>query len=110
MSAMAAAMTASVIEAICGRRPLHQLQDFARPSVLTTIARLALHHRGSQLRVRSLRVQTPCVDAVEVSVHLVQDGRSQAAAMRFTRDLDRWQISDLQIALDRLRSRPRRAA
>lgn len=110
LPAAVSAMTASVIEAICGRRPLHQLQDLAHPSVLAAIARLAVHHRGSQVRVRSLRVQSPSADAMEVSVHLVQDGRSKAAALRLTRELGQWRISDLQIALDRPRLKPRRAA
>ena len=97
---LAAAVTTSLVEVIAGRRPAQQLSAWASPEVFGLIEKLAISHRGSDIRLRSIRVQTPRPQVIEIAVHLVQRGRSKAAAVSLRIVAGRWQATGLEIALE----------
>lgn len=107
---LARAVSVSLVEALCGRRPVHQLHPHVDQAVVELVQRLALRHRGSRVRIRSLHAQLTTTTALEVSLHLVHDGRSKAAALRFRASPDGWHVTDLEIALDPPRTLHVRAA
>lgn len=97
--AAAAALTAALVEAIAGRRPTQQLDGWVSTDVLELVERLSRTHRGTEIRLRSIRVQAPRAEVVEVSAHLTQGGRSRAAAIHLSWRDGQWQATGLAIAL-----------
>jgi Family of unknown function (DUF6459) len=107
---LAAALVTSLVEVIAGRRPAQQLSAWVSPEVYVLIEKLAKTQRGSDIHLRSIRVQTPRPQVIEIAVHLVQRGRSKAAALRLHIVAGRWQATGLEIALEARRINQARAA
>jgi len=97
--AAAGALTAALVEAIAGRRPTQQLDGWVSTDVLELVERLSRTHRDTELRLRSIRVQAPRAEVVEVSAHLTQAGRSRAAAIQLSCRGGQWRATGLAIAL-----------
>ncbi len=93
-------LTSAMVETLAGRRPLHQLEPWLSPDVMSVIEIVRPQRASRDLRLLSLRIQQPHPRAVEVALHLRQAGRSRAAALRLTRWHGRWQITQLAIALE----------
>jgi|GEM_PF-2133039 hypothetical protein len=93
-------LTSAMVETLAGRRPLHQLEPWLSPDVLSVIETVRSQRTSRNVRLLSLRIQQPHPRAVEVALHLRQSGRSRAAAVRLTRWHGRWQITQLAIALE----------
>lgn len=94
-------LVAAVVEVLCGRRPPHQLQQWASPAVADHVEQLCSPHHRHDWRLRSLRAQQPTDHTVEVTVHLTQTGHSRAAAMQLSRRQGRWEITELWLAPQR---------
>lgn len=107
-------LTSALIETLASRRPIHQLEPWLHPDVCELITRLRSARSSRELRLLSVRVQQPRDNVVEVAAHLRQASGSRAAALRLTSTGERWQITELAIALDprvvQDAGRPRRAA
>lgn len=93
-------LAGALVETLASRRPLHQLEPWLSPDVLALVERLRAAPTSRHLALRSLRVQQPRPEVIEVALHLRQGERSRAAAMRLVRLDDRWRITQLAIAVD----------
>ena len=93
-------LASGLVETVASRRPLHQLEPWLSADVLTVVERLRTDRSSRQVRLKSLRIQHPRPEVLEVALHLHQADRSRAAAMRLTTRDGRWQITGLVIALD----------
>jgi hypothetical protein len=93
-------LISALVETVACRRPLHQLEPWLSADVLAVVERLRAGRASRQVRLRSLRIQHPRPDVLEVALHLGQADRSRAAAVRLTNLDGRWQITQLVIALD----------
>lgn len=97
---LATALTAALVEVITGQRSALQLELWAEPDLLNLLEHLRRARVGDGLRLRSVRVQAPHEEALEVSAHLRQGAASRAAAVRLSRRRGRWVATHLVIALD----------
>ena len=95
----ATAITVIAIEALAGLRPLSQLERCFAPSLFHLMSHLRQSRQAVGLRVRSIRLQTPCPNVIEVSVHLRQRKRSYAAALRLIQRRTGWTCTKFEIAL-----------
>ena len=93
-------LAVALVETLASRRPLHQLEPWLNTDVLTLVERLRAAPACRRLTLKSLRVQHPRAEVLEVALHLCQSDRSRAAAMRLVRRDDRWRVTRLAIALD----------
>lgn len=93
-------LAGALVETLASRRPLHQLEPWLSPDVLTLVERLRAAPASRRLTLKSLRVQHPRAEVLEVALHLCQGDRSKAAAVRLTTIGGRWQLTQLVIALD----------
>lgn len=96
---VAVVLMSAITEVLAGRRPAAHLDRWAEPELLNLLE----HLRGSQppqdLRLRSVRVQAPSADALEITARLARRTGSRAAAMRLARRRGQWRATDLSIAL-----------
>lgn len=96
---LATTVVAAMVEALAGSRPPSQLEGWVESGPLALLE----HLRGSGVavgaRLRSLRIQQPSPDAVEVAAHLRIAGDSRAAAFRFSLVEDRWLVTRVELAL-----------
>lgn len=92
-------LAGALVETLASRRPLHQLEPWLSPDVLALVERLRAAPASRHLTLRSLRVQQPRAEAIEVALHLRQSDRSLAAALRLVQLDDRWRITQLAIAI-----------
>lgn len=91
-------LVAAVVEVLCGRRPPHQLQLWASPTVADQVEQLCSPQQTRDWRLRSLRAQQPSEHTVEVTVHLAHTGHSRAAALQLTWCQGRWMITEWCLA------------
>ena len=96
---LAATLMAALVEVLTGQRSPEQLEQWVEPELLALLEHLRRARRGEGLKLRSVRVQAPHGEAVEVSAHLVQGSASRAAALRVSRRRGRWIATHLAIAL-----------
>lgn len=96
---LAAAVMAALVEVLSGQRSPVQLESWVEPDLLSLLEHLRRTRRGLGLKLRSIRVQTPHEEAIEVTAHLSQGGDSRAAALRISRRRGRWVATHLAIAL-----------
>lgn len=96
---VAISLASGVIEVLRGQRATIQLEFCAEPEVLRLLEQLRRGSDLSELRLLSVRVQSPHPDALEVSAHLAHQGRSRAAALRINRQQGRWVTTQLMLAL-----------
>lgn len=94
-------LVAAVVEVLCGRRPPHQLLQWASPAVADHVEQLCSTQQTRDWRLRSLRAQQPTDHTVEVTVHLAETGRSRAAALQISQRQGRWEITELWLAPQR---------
>jgi hypothetical protein len=96
---LAAALTAALVEVLSGQRSSEQLERWVEPELLSLVDHLRRARNGHGLKLRSVRVQAPHAEAVEVSAHLRQGTASRAAALRITWRRGQWVATHLAIAL-----------
>jgi hypothetical protein len=96
---LAAALMAALVEVLSGQRSAEQLERWVEPELLSLVEHLQRSRSGHDLRLRSVRVQAPHTQAVEVSAHLRQGATSRAAALRISWRRGQWVATHLAIAL-----------
>lgn len=96
---LASALMSALVEVLSGQRSSLQLERWVEPEVLNLVEHLRRSRRTQGLTLRSLRVQAPHADALEVSAHLRQGAASRAAALRVSRRRGQWIATHLSIAL-----------
>ena len=96
---VAAAITAAVVEVLSGQRPVSQLERLAHPDLVSLVGHLCRARVGANLRLRSIRVQVPQPNVIEVAAHLRLAAGSRAAALRLQRRQGQWVCTHLEIAL-----------
>ncbi|MGV8909351.1 MAG: Rv3235 family protein [Propionicimonas sp.] len=96
---LAAALMAALVEVLSGQRSPEQLERWLEPELLSLVEHLRRAGRAEGLKLRSVRVQSPHAEAVEVSAHLVHGQASRAAALRISRRRGQWVGTHLAIAL-----------
>ena len=96
---LAAALMAALVEVLSGQRSAEQLERWVEPDLLSLVEHLRRARRGRGLKLRSIRVQAPHSEAIEVSAHLQLGQGSRAAALRISRRRGRWVATHLAIAL-----------
>ncbi len=89
-------LVTALIEVLAGRRPPHQLHEWVSASVTDQVERLCVTHQQRDWRLHSLRAQQPNGLTVEATVHLMQAGRSRAAAVCI-RCQQHWTITEFCI-------------
>lgn len=96
---LATALTAALVEVMSGQRSTLQLELWVEPDLLSLVEHLRRARGGEGLTLRSVRVQAPHEEALEISAHLRQHGASRAAALRISKRRGRWVATHLVIAL-----------
>ncbi len=96
---LAGALMGALVEVLSGQRSALQLELWVEPELLSLVEHLQRARRGQGLKLRSVRVQVPLEEAIEVSAHLTQGTASRAAALRISRRRGRWVATHLAIAL-----------
>jgi hypothetical protein len=96
---LAAALMAALVEVLSGQRSAEQLERWVEPELLSLVEHLRRARGGQELKLRSIRVQAPHSEAVEVSAHLRQGAVSRAAALRISWRRGQWVATHLAIAL-----------
>lgn len=96
---VAVSLLNGVIEVLRGQRSPLQLELWVEPEVLQLLEHLRRGTDTTDLRLHSVRVQSPRPDALEVCAHLRHQGFSRAAALRIVRRRGRWVASQLVLAL-----------
>lgn len=96
---LAGTLMAALVEVLSGQRSPLQLEGWVEPEVLTLAEHLRGTRRGQSLKLRSVRVQAPHAEAIEVAAHLRQGAGSRAAALRLSRRRGRWVGTHLAISL-----------
>lgn len=96
---LATAVVVAIVEALAGRRAPAQLETWVEPEPLALLEHLRRAGAGSGLRLRSLRLQQPSRQVLEVAAHLRHAGASRAAAFRFTSLNGRWAVRKIELSL-----------
>lgn len=96
---LAAGLIAALVEVLSGQRSAEQLERWVEPELLSLVEHLQRARSGDGLKLRSVRVQAPHSQAVEVSAHLRQGAASRAAALRISWRRGQWVATHLAIAL-----------
>jgi hypothetical protein len=102
-----ASLALALAETLQGRRPIGQLSRWLDEEVLGHLSVTLRLRRtasgqprpasGRPAVLRSVRLQFPCPEAVEVSAHVFSDGRSRALAFRLQGWGDRWLCTALEL-------------
>ncbi len=96
---LAAALMAALVEVLSGLRSGEQLERWVEPELLSLVEHLRRAQSGQGLKLRSVRVQAPHAEGVELSAHLRQGDASRAAALRISWRRGQWVATHLAIAL-----------
>ena len=96
---LAWALTGALVEVLSGQRSPLQLERWVEPELLSLVEHLQRARSGQGLKLRSVRVQTPHCEAIEVAAHLARGSSSRAAALRISRRRGGWVATHLAIAL-----------
>lgn len=97
LNVIVVSLVTALIEVLTGRRPPHQLHEWASTAVTDQLESLGRGHQQRDWRLRSLRAQQPSRHKVEATVHLIQAGRSRAAAVCISHQQRRWTITEFCI-------------
>jgi hypothetical protein len=98
-----ARLALAVIQTLLGQRPVAQLNRWMVDDVLAAISLMQRHNLKVRGRtavpaaLRSVRLQHPSPEAVEVSAHVVIGKRSAAMAFRLEALGDRWLCTALEL-------------
>ena len=96
---VAGALMTAIVEALAGRRSPAQLERWVTGDLHSLVGHLSRARTATDLRLRSIRVQAPEPDVIEVSAHLKQGKASRAAALRIEKRHGHWLCTRLEIAL-----------
>ena len=96
---LATAVVTAIVEVLAGRRPVTQLEAWVEPEPLALLEHLRRAGAAVGVRLRSVRIQQPSRNALEVAAHLRHAGASRAAAFRFTRLNGRWAVCRIELSL-----------
>ncbi len=105
-ASVSVSLAQALIETLHGHRPVQQLTRWVTDTVLAAISWRVRANRTPQqtpntrrrpVTLRSVRVQYPTPEVAEVSVHLVQQGRSLAMAFRLEGWSERWICTALEL-------------
>lgn len=86
-----------LLEAMAGRRALHQVRPLLSPGPFTQLATYADTGRFRRMRVGPLRAQMPTERAVEATVSLLFAARPVSCAIRLDLRRDQWICTDLTV-------------
>ncbi len=89
----------AVVEALQGRRPIHQLSSVFDEDSRAAFTRLRELTGSAEHRMVSSRSQMPSARAVEVSLHLMCGTESRAVAFRLEPVGGQWRCSHLEVSL-----------
>lgn len=95
----ATGIATAIIEVIAGRRRLQQLEHLMTPNAIRTIRKLRNTPFSTDLRIRSLHVQSPEPGIMEVAIHLHQRDISRAAAIRLSETTQGWICTRFETSL-----------
>ncbi|MGC3952728.1 MAG: Rv3235 family protein [Propionicimonas sp.] len=96
---LATAVVTAIVEVLAGRRSAAQLESWVEPEPLALLEHLRRAGGTTGLRLRSVRLQQPAGNALEVVAHLRHAGVSRAAAFRFSRRAGRWSVGRIELSL-----------
>jgi hypothetical protein len=96
---LATSLMSALVEVLSGQRSPLQLELWVEPDLLSLLEHLRRAHQGEGLKLRSVRVQAPHDQALEVSAHLQQGMASRAAALRISLRRGRWVATHLVLSL-----------
>lgn len=96
---VALAATRAIIDVVAGLRPLSHLEQRCTPDLLHTIGRIRRNSAGTDLRLRSVHLQSPCADVLEITATLWQGTMARAAALRIVHTENGWTCTHLETAL-----------
>jgi hypothetical protein len=96
---LATAVVTAIVEVLAGRRALAQLESWVEPEPLALVEHLVRAGAATGLRLRSLRLQQPTPQTLEVTAHLRHAGNSRAAALRFNCVAGHWAVCRVELAL-----------
>lgn len=82
-----------LVEALMGRRPLHQLRPWLGPTAFETLSDRVDSGRYRRLRPGRIRSQMPSPDSVEACVGLVMGGRSLTCTIRLDLGRGGWRCT-----------------
>jgi len=85
----------ALAETLDGRRRLSQLESSFDAASLQALSLRLANHKGTRVRLGSVRVQPLGEHSAEVALRLVTPHSSYAAALRVTQRGGRWRCSDL---------------
>ncbi|MFT3886613.1 MAG: Rv3235 family protein [Arachnia sp.] len=105
----AVALIAALIEAMTGRRPLHQLRPHMTATSFLTLVTYADSGAFKRSRSAGLRTQRPFPGAVEASLRLQAEGRWISCVLRLDVHGRSWLCSEVAV-LEPFGSRTARAA
>ena len=96
---VAAMITCPIVEALAGLRPLAQLERHCTPTLIFVMSHVRHCRAGVGLRLRSIRVQSPCAGVLEVTALMNQGLRTRVAALRIVKHQNGWICNHLETAL-----------
>ena len=86
-----------LLEAMSGRRALHQVRPLLSPRPFTRLAAYADTGLFKRMRIGPVRSQMPSERAVEATVSLLFAARPVSCAIRLDLQHDRWACTDLTV-------------
>lgn len=90
------ALVLALLEVLSGRRPPAQLASRIHPGLLRSVRALTRSYAGENLRLGSLRVQSPRAGVIEASVRVVSTTRHHPVAVRLIAVSGVWGFSALE--------------
>lgn len=87
----------AVVEALMGRRPLHQVRPRMSPGAFTYLSSQVDSGRYRRVRVGRARAQMPSSGAVEASVQVELAGRWVTCVLRLDAVAEKWRCTELII-------------
>ncbi|MDO5676656.1 MAG: Rv3235 family protein [Propionibacteriaceae bacterium] len=87
----------ALLEAMAGRRALHQVRPLLSPGPFTRLASYADTGHFRRMRIGPVRAQMPTERAVEASVTLLFAARPVSCAIRLDVRHDKWVCTDLTV-------------
>ncbi|MHA6511939.1 Rv3235 family protein [Tessaracoccus sp. Z1128] len=87
----------AVLEAVMGRRPLHQLRPHLAPAAFENLVHYVDSGRFRRVRVGRVRSQMPTERSVEATVRVCSGGRSVSCILRLDAGPTTWRCSELVI-------------
>ncbi|AQP44310.1 Rv3235 family protein [Tessaracoccus flavus] len=87
----------AVVEALMGRRPLHQVRPCMAPGAFSYLSSRVDSGRYRRVRIGRARAQMPSSGAVEASVQVELAGRWVTCVLRLDAVAEKWRCTELII-------------